>query len=256
MNILERAYVEKLALNHGWENIITSDERAVIAGSARHHAQVTITQPSSQESRITFNKILLTKELLRDFTCIGNNIFSVTTTGQLANLLRRAAELAFALPNQAVETFHTRLQQELAGIGDIGTEVERLVKQRIGQNTFREALMDYWEGACAVTGITVPEMLRASHAKPWAECGSDEERLNVFNGFLLSANLDALFDRGLISFDANGKILISNQIPAQQRQLIGLTDQMKLRWLAPEHSPFLEWHHGILRDIKPDQNPA
>lgn len=245
MNILERSYIEKLALNHGWENILASDEQAVIAGSARHHAQVTITQPTNQEWQIAFNKTPLTKELLRDFTCIGSNAFSVATAGQLANLLRRAAELAFALPNQAAKTFHARLQQELARIRDTGTEVERLVKQRIGQDTFREALMDYWDGACAVTGITVPEMLRASHAKPWAECESDEERLNVFNGFLLSANLDALFDRGLISFDAHGKILISSQIPAQQRQLIGLTDQMALRWLAPEHFQFLAWHREI-----------
>lgn len=245
MNILERAYIEKLALNHGWENILASDTHAVIAGSARHRSQVTITQPINQEWQIAFNKTPLTKELLRDFTSIGSNAFSVATAGQLANLLRRAAELAFALPNQAAETFHTRLQQELTRIRDTGTEVERLVKQRIGQDTFREALMDYWDRTCAVTGITVPEMLRASHAKPWVECESDEERLNVFNGFLLSANLDALFDRGLISFDENGKILISSQVSEQQRQLIGLTDEMALRWLAPEHNPFLAWHREI-----------
>lgn len=91
------------------------------------------------------------------------------------------------------------------------TEVERLVRQRVGQNIFRESLMDYWGGACAVTGIALPALLRASHAKPWAECNSDAERLNVFNGFLLAAHLDALFDRHLISFDDSGKILFSTQ---------------------------------------------
>ena len=45
----------------------------------------------------------------------------------------------------------------------------------------------------------------ASHAKPWAECANDAERLDVFNGFLLVANLNALFDRFLISFDDTGR---------------------------------------------------
>lgn len=98
-----------------------------------------------------------------------------------------------------------------------------------------------------MTGIAIPEMLRASHAKPWSECESDEERLDGFNGFLLSANLDALFDRGLISFDTNGKILISHKISIQQQQRIGLMDQMVLRWITPEHASFLIWHRNNFR---------
>ncbi len=47
--------------------------------------------------------------------------------------------------------------------GIVGAEVERLVRQRIGQNKFRDAMMDYWGGACAVTGVAIPEVLRASH---------------------------------------------------------------------------------------------
>ncbi|MFN2857939.1 HNH endonuclease, partial [Escherichia coli] len=88
-------------------------------------------------------------------------------------------------------------------------EVERLVRQRVGQDRYRDALLAYWGGACAVTGVTVTETLRASHAKPWAECTDDTERLDAFNGFLLVANLDALFDRFLISFDGTGRLLIS-----------------------------------------------
>jgi hypothetical protein len=103
---------------------------------------------------------------------------------------------------------------------DIRDEVERQyadgrywpeprVLQRVGQNKFREAMLDYWGGACAVTGVAIPQVLRASHAKPWSECASDAGRLDVFNGFLLSANLDALFDRYLISFDEQGELIIA-----------------------------------------------
>ena len=63
-----------------------------------------------------------------------------------------------------------------------------------------------------MTGIDVTEVLRASHAKPWSMCITDEERLDVFNGFLLSANLDALFDKCLITFDDQGKIVIASRI--------------------------------------------
>lgn len=62
-----------------------------------------------------------------------------------------------------------------------------MVRLRVGQNKFRDAILDYWGGACALTGMGIPEVLRASHAKLWAECATDAERLDVFNGFLLSA---------------------------------------------------------------------
>ncbi len=135
----------------------------------------------------------------------------------LALLLHRAAELALSLPHQAAVIFVQNVKQELAEITSFDTEVVRMVKQRVGQDTFRQALFDYWGGSCAVTSINLPEVLRASHAKPWADCYSDQERLNVFNGFLLVANLDTLFDRGLISFAESGEVICSTRLKASQR---------------------------------------
>lgn len=244
MNILERTRIEKLVLEHGWENILTSHESRVIAGSARHNAQVTITRSTSNEWLITFNKPLLTKALAQDFKQTSDcTTFSIETSDQIADLLRKAAKLASVPTNvQATEIFHARVESELSNIQNTATEVERLVKQRVGQNTYREALMDYWSGACAVTGVAIPEILRASHAKPWAKCESDEERLDVYNGFLLSANLDALFDRGLISFDEQGKIMISGKLSVKQISLLGINQRMALRRIEPEHGGYLGWH--------------
>jgi predicted restriction endonuclease len=95
-----------------------------------------------------------------------------------------------------------------------------------------------------VTGIAVPEVLRASHAKPWAECVSDAERLDVFNGFLLSANLDVLFDRFLISFDDEGVLLTSESIPESERSALGLTLPARLRWVNDQHLPYLRYHRN------------
>lgn len=108
-------------------------------------------------------------------------------------------------------------------------------------------MLDYWGGACAVTGIAIPEVLRASHAKPWVDCASDAERLDVFNGFLLCANLDALFDRFLISFSSAGELLVSTAISAADREKLGLFDGMRLRWLAPGHAPYLQYHLARFR---------
>ncbi len=121
-------------------------------------------------------------------------------------------------------------------------EVLAMVRQRVGQQALRAAMLDYWGGACAVTGIALPEVLRASHAKPWADCATDAERLNVFNGLLLCANLDALFDRFLISFDDTGELLVSDRVSVADRERLGLIGCTGLRWVAPEHLPFLGYH--------------
>ena len=94
------------------------------------------------------------------------------------------------------------------------TEAERLVVQRIGQDVFRKALILYWNERCAVTGISDPQLLRASHIVPWAVCDTDAERLDVENGLLLSALWDAAFDTGLVSFAADGAAVPDSKLSA------------------------------------------
>ena len=86
----------------------------------------------------------------------------------------------------------------------------------------KTGLLDYWEGRCAITGLSVAELLRASHIKPWADCDSDAERLDVFNGFLLAPHLDAAFDRGLITIADDGQVIISNSLGLEDRRLLGV----------------------------------
>ncbi len=121
------------------------------------------------------------------------------------------------------------------------TQTEVLTKQRLGQTQYRAGLMELWGGACAVTGVDIPELLRASHAKPWSEA-TDRERLDPYNGFLLEARFDRLFDQGLISFDDKGCIMISPRLDAEHCKLLGITPELKLRMIRPEHLPYLLWH--------------
>ena len=87
------------------------------------------------------------------------------------------------------------------------TEREALVIARRGQGLFRDRVQEL-ESACRITRVTRAEHLRASHCKPWRDC-SNEERLDGENGLLLTPSIDHLFDRGFISFEANGRLLIS-----------------------------------------------
>ena len=140
---------------------------------------------------------------------------------------------------------------EPAGARHITLDAQRFApgRQEEGAQLYRQAMLDYWGGACAVTGLTLPQALRASHAKPWAKCLSDVERLDVFNGFLLSANLDSLFDSFLISFTDDGALLVAKQIRASDMEKLGLNDSMKLRWVAASHLSYLHFHRGRFLDF-------
>ena len=131
------------------------------------------------------------------------------------------------------------------------TERDALSQARIGQGAFRIALMKYW-GSCAVTGISEPAILRASHIKPWRS-SSNQERLDPFNGLLLAAHIDALFDASLVTFEEDGQIRLSPLLAGEDLQQLGIVPTMRLRRVAAEHKAYLRFHHegfraGVLRD--------
>ena len=92
-------------------------------------------------------------------------------------------------------------------INDHGTEKEIRTKQRVGQNVFRALLLEIYNSKCCLTGIEIPEVLRASHIIPWAKC--EKTRLNPENGLCLSATYDAAFDKHLITFDERYRLVLS-----------------------------------------------
>ena len=94
-----------------------------------------------------------------------------------------------------------------------------------------------------MTGITEPELLRASHIVPWAEC-TDEKRLDVHNGLLLSALWDAAFDRGLISFANDGSVLANPNLGIRAREILGLGAAPRLLGLRDEHRINLALHRS------------
>jgi putative restriction endonuclease len=155
----------------------------------------------------------------------------------LGRLLRRAFQLARTLPHGLLHTF-----EHATALMPRTTEAERLVVQRVGQDVFRDGLLEYWDGKCAITGLAVPELLRASHIKPWANCETDAERLDVFNGLLLAPHLDAAFDKGFITVGGDGRIVVSALLAAEARAVLGLDLPLRVERLTDAHRHYLEWH--------------
>jgi putative restriction endonuclease len=221
MNMLQRALIEKAGHDNGFEHVLASqDAGRVLLASALHAAEVGITVTGPHFfAAVAKSSAKLPAELARSFpdSTPDGKTFALATEAALARWLRRAAALAQALPNQALLTFETQVQAALAAL-DLpaakNTEVQRLVRQRVG------------------------------HAKAWAICDTDAERLDVYNGFLLNANLDALFDSYLISFADDGELIVGATLPAIERERLGLTAGLRLRWLDKQHLPYLQFHRS------------
>ncbi|VVQ10599.1 HNH endonuclease [Pseudomonas fluorescens] len=120
------------------------------------------------------------------------------------------------------------------------TEREAIIRARIGQGAYRQALIEYWQG-CAVSGFALASMLRASHIKPWRDA-THLERLDPYNGLLLTPNLDQAFDLGLISFTEKGDIVIAQTLTTEMRQVLGINSHCRLRSLHERHLNYLAWH--------------
>ena len=123
------------------------------------------------------------------------------------------------------------------------TEAIALQKARIGQQLFRKELLKIWHNECALTGISDKSLLVASHIKPWAKCKDNAERLDVYNGVLLSSLHDAAFDSGFLSFKDNGEPIYSKKLSKQAAKALKKST-IKTIEFSDNHLPYLKWHRN------------
>ena len=112
-----------------------------------------------------------------------------------------------------------------------------LANARVGQGSYRQKMLDVWGRRCAMTGCPVEAVLIASHALPWSLCETAKQCLDEYNGLLLSANLDRLFDQGLIAFADDGAV-----ITRREAAIDALVPAERLRFVDPRHVHYLAWH--------------
>ncbi len=123
------------------------------------------------------------------------------------------------------------------------TEKLQQISARRGQGTFRENVMRHEKG-CRLTGISSPQLLIASHIKPWRSCSDGFERLDGNNGLLLSPNVDLLFDKGFISFCDDGKVIVSAHVDKSDIIRLGLDSAISKAHTAfrVEQLAYLDYH--------------
>lgn len=184
----------------------------------------------------------------------------------LANISRKLAELiAEVLPTPLFQAISgaslqedpLQLETELLGqtawedfeeslikTSDRIPETTRLalVKARRGQGQFKENVFQF-ERACRVTHVDNPTHLIASHIKPW-RVSSNEERLAGGNGLLLTPTIDHLFDRGFITFEDTGALVISPVADTTSLHRMGVASgHVNVGRFNSDQKFFLGFHH-------------
>lgn len=110
---------------------------------------------------------------------------------------------------------------------------------RVGQNQFRKNLIQKY-GHCQICGLNKLDLLKASHSKPWNVCNEDEA-IDIYNGFLFCDGHDGLYDKGYITFDDAGNIIVSKALSEEDIKKLNLNNNIKIK-LELNHKEYLEYH--------------
>lgn len=123
------------------------------------------------------------------------------------------------------------------------TERRQLALARVGQGLFKARVAEL-EARCRLTGVDQRDRLVASHVKPWREA-TDHERLDGANGLLLSPHVDHLFDRGLLTFKDDGRVVLSSRVSTSVVERWHLGAQVDARPFRRSQRRYLEYHRDV-----------
>lgn len=132
-----------------------------------------------------------------------------------------------------------RLEAEIDSLTLEGEDREIVIKQRVNQGVFRDRLLERYD-QCCLCNIVNRDLLVASHIKPWSEC-APAEKLDVDNGFLMCPNHDKIFDKGYISFDDNGLIMISSEVSREEQTILNISKMTRIE-LSEGNRRYLKYH--------------
>lgn len=115
------------------------------------------------------------------------------------------------------------------------------------QSKFRSQLLER-ETGCQLCNLSISSLLVASHIIPWS-IADESQKVDINNGLLLCISHDALFDKGFISFDGNGQIIISKDLPHSEFNRLQINEQMNIK-LLPEQEQYMRFHRSSMRICK------
>lgn len=108
------------------------------------------------------------------------------------------------------------------------------------QNFFKKKLFKLWGVECAITKVKNKALLIGAHIKPWSK-SSDDEKIDEYNGLPLAPNPDKIFELGLISFENDGKIIISNKLSNEDLIKLNINKDIKLNF-KENHKKYIKYH--------------
>ncbi|WNM57326.1 HNH endonuclease [Candidatus Nitrospira allomarina] len=156
-------------------------------------------------------------------------------------------------PEATLEEWEQRVERMIHNTPTLQeTEKESLIQARRGQGMFR-ANVQRIERQCRITRVNRQEHLIASHCKPWRDSTNDE-RLDGENGLLLTPTIDHLFDKGFISFEGNGRLIISPVAhrPSLIKMSIDVDHDLNVGAFSEGQRRFLDYHReNVLRMAGP-----
>jgi hypothetical protein len=179
------------------------------------------------------------------FGLIGQEAAAVADIGQELSRVERDSPA----PEKDIEEWERRVEVAIA-TDPVIRETERtaLVQARRGQGVFRDNVRSI-ERACRVTKVERLEHLIASHVRPWRD-SSNEQRLDGENGLLLTPTVDHLFDKGFISFEDNGRVIVSPVADPSSLRRMGVDPDgsMNVGSFSERQRLYLEFHRdNVLR---------
>jgi predicted restriction endonuclease len=183
----------------------------------------------------------------------GNQIYLAKISKQMADILIALSKgvgdsivedlsqnLDFATPNDEIAEV-----DEIIMRTDIGpTQKTQMINSRRGQGIFKAQVRQI-ESACRVTKVTNPRHLIASHIKPWKK-SNDAEKISGYNGLLLAPHIDHLFDKGFISFEGHGNLILSSQLDKSVLDKWSIDKNINVGSFRNEQQEFLEYHRDIV----------
>ncbi|PYU29206.1 MAG: HNH endonuclease [Acidobacteria bacterium] len=163
------------------------------------------------------------------------------------------ADRSMTVPNADLELWEHHIESEVdQDISIPLTDREAIITARRRQGLFKQRVMAI-ERFCRITRVDNPTHLRASHCKPWRDSTNDE-RLNGENGLLLTPSIDHLFDRGFISFQEDGQLIISPVADASSLERMGVPtrETVNVGAFSSGQRRFLEYHRDavLLRAVR------
>ncbi len=216
--------------------------------------RTTLPDAEVPEGRYGFKGKIAEKEIRDKY--IGKSIASLYKRGE-ANPIKYFFPFRSCVPNKneltnREEPYNNiliekaqKIEEEISSLNVDGASKKAIVNVRVNQGTFRDLLLKRYN-KCCLCGVENHTFLIASHIKPWAE-SEPKEKLDVDNGFFMCPNHDKLFDKGYITFDDDGKIIISDRLTEKDRVFLNVNSNMHIK-LTESSKKYLKFHRENVFD--------